>query len=119
MIFEASLDKEMVPLLLQGNLQTVADDSTILLKAARSPHPLLLAVKITYDPLPKVLSSQYFQNGRVLNPDKCTKFCMGLICVNPPELTEKEHRLAFSLSSDLLFSVTKPRPAKQLESGSA
>ena len=58
-------------------------------------------------------------NGQVLSPDKCTKFCMGLICVKPPKLTEKKHRLAFSLGSDLLFDVTKGhvKLAKQLVMG--
>ena len=46
-IFEASLDKEMVPSLLQGILETADDDSTILSKAARSLRQLLLAVKCT------------------------------------------------------------------------
>ena len=119
MIFEASLDKEMVPSLPQGNLEIVAVDSTILLNAARSPHQLLLAVKITCDSLPNVLSPNYFQNGQVLIPDKCTTFCMGLLCVYPSELTEKRHILAFSLGSDLLVNVTKGhvKPAKQLVIG--
>ena len=72
-------------------------------------HQLLLSVKISCDPFPNVLSSHYFQNGQVLIPDKC---------VNPSELTEKEHRLAFSLDSDL-FDITKGhvKPAKQLVIG--
>ena len=88
-IFEASMDKETVPYLPQGNLETDAADSTILSKAARCPHQLLLAVKITCDPPPNVLSSQHFQNGQVFIPDKSTKFCMGLLPVNPSEFIEK------------------------------
>ena len=89
------------------------------LKAARSPGQLLLTVKIICDPLPNVLTSQHFQNGQVPIPDKCTNFCMGILCVNPPEPTEKEHRLAFSLGSDFLFNATKGhvKPAKQLAIG--
>ena len=116
MIFESSIDKETVPYLPQGNLETDAADSTILSKAARCPHQLLLAVKITCDPPPNVLSSQHFQNGQVVIPDKSTKFCMGLLPVNPSEFIEKKHRLAFSLGSDLLCNVTKGhvKPSKQL-----
>ena len=101
------------------NLETVAADSTILSKAAWCPHQLLLAVKITCDLLLNVLSGQHFHNGQVLIPDKCTKFCMGLFCVNPSEFIEKQQRLTFSLGSDLLFNVTKGhvKPAKQLVIG--
>ena len=100
-------------------LETVAADSTILSKAARCPHQLLLTVKITCDPLPNVLSAQLFHNGQVLILDKCTKFCMGLFCVNPSEFIEKQDRLAFSLGSNILFNVTKGqmKPAKQLVMG--
>ena len=113
------MDKETVPYPPQGNLETDAADSTILLKTARCPHQLLLAVKITCDPPPNVLSSQHFQNGQVVIPDKCTKFCMGLIPVNPSEFIKKKHRLAFSHGSDLLFNVTKGpvKPSKQLVMG--
>ena len=118
-LFEASLDKEMVPSLLKGNMEAADDDSTILLKAARSLRQLLLAVKSTCDPLPNVLTSQHFQNGQAPIPEKCMQFCMELLCVNPSEPTEKERRLAFSLGSDLLFNVTKGhvKPAKQLVMG--
>ena len=68
------MDKEAVPYLPQGNLETDAADSTILSKAARCPHQLLLAVKITCDPPPNDLSSQHFQNVQVVIPNKCTKF---------------------------------------------
>ena len=109
----------MVPSLPYGNVETAADDSTILLKAARSPRQLLLTVNITRDPLLNVLTSQHFQNGQVPIFDKCRKFCMGLLCVIPSEPTEKEHRLAFSLGSDLLFNATKGhvKPSKQLAIG--
>ena len=118
-IFQASLEKETGLSLPQGNLETVAAGSTILSKAASSPHQLLLAVKITFDLLLNVLSGHHFHNGQVLIPHKCTKFCMGLFCVNPSEFIEKQHRLAFSLGSDLLFNVTKGhgKPAKQLVMG--
>ena len=115
------MDKETVPYIPRGNLETDAADSTILLKTARCPHQLL-AVKITCDPPPNVLSSQHFQNGQVVIPDKCTKFCMGLLpdfFVNPSEFIKKKHRLSFSLGSDLLFNVTKGpvKSSKQLVMG--
>ena len=64
-------------------LETVAADSTILLKAARCPHQLLLTVNIICDPLPNVLSAHHFHNGQVLIPDKCTRFFMGLFLCQP------------------------------------
>ena len=57
------MDKEAVLYLPQGNLETDAADSTILSKAVRCPHQMLLAVKINCDPPPNVLSSQHFQSG--------------------------------------------------------
>ena len=116
-IFEASLNNEKLLSLPKSDPETAAAaDSTILLKAARSPQQLLLAVKITCDPLPNVFTSQFFQIDQVSFLDKCTKFCMGRLCVNPSELTEKDRRLASSFGSDLLFNVTKShvKPAKQM-----
>ena len=98
-LFEASLDNEMVPSLLQGNLKTDDEDSTMLLKASRSPRQLLPAVKSICGHLPNVFTFHHYQNGQFPIPEKCMQFCIKLLCVNPPGPTKKKHRLALHFVS--------------------
>ena len=106
MKFLASLDKEMVPSLPQGNLATVAADSTILFKAAR---PLVVArCEDHLWPFPKC--------SLIPSLSEWSSSHSWSVC--QPVRAYQEHRLAFSLGSDL-FNVTKGhvKPAKQLVIG--
>ena len=122
MLYNASLETTCVPILLLSIFGEGCNEEKILLhKAALCLRKFLLEVKGNLDLLPRSLTAQYFKQGMAPIPTKCLQFFTSVLCSDPSNPTEKEKRLALSLSSDLLYNVTKGhvKPAKHLAMGVA
>ena len=115
-LYDATIDPDLVPLLLRGAKDIYDDDSLLLEKTAKVLRQMLLSVKSTCAPLATALTSDNFKQGQAEVPQQCIQFFSDILCVDPEQPTEKEARLALSLSSDLLYGVTKGhvKPAKHL-----
>ncbi len=115
-IYDATIEPDLVPLLLRGARDIHDDDSRLLKKAAPVLRQMLRNVKYTCAPLATALTSENFKQGQAEVPQQCIEFFSDVLCTDPERPTEKEARLALSLSSDLLYNVTKghAKPAKHL-----
>ena len=77
------------------------------------------ALKSTVDPLPPVLTKAHFKNGMCPTPRLTSAFNFSVIASDPSNSTEKEKRISDSITSDMVYNVTKGyiKPAKHLQVG--
>ncbi len=110
-LYYATKDPDMVPYLSKGD-----HDPVFRIRSADYMREILMNVKKTCKPLPTALTSQDFSNGQAPIPAECIQFFRNILCSNPASPTTKESRLVMSMSSDLLYNVTKGhvKPAKHL-----
>ena len=76
-------------------------------------------IKRKVDPLPLALTKDHFKNGMCPNPPLTSSFNLDVIASNPLNPTEKELRIANSITSDMVYNATKGyiKPAKHLQVG--
>ena len=73
-LYDATIEPDLVPLLLRGAMNIHDDDSLLLKKAAPVLCQMLLNVKNTCTALSTSLTSQNFKNGQAEVPQQCIEF---------------------------------------------
>ena len=106
-LYHSRLDPQLVPLILKGNHDSKDSDRNILCKAASILRKIILEVRDTCNPIPSAPSSEDFKNGQAEAPEMCIIFFQDVLCTNPNDPSDREKRLALSLSSGLLYVATK------------
>ena len=100
-LYNASLEATRVSILLQSIFDEGSNETNIHLhKAALCLRKSLLEVKgnLDLDLLPRSLTAQYFKQGMAPIPKKCLQIFTSVLCSDSSNPTEKETRLAHSLS---------------------
>ena len=76
-------------------------------------------LKSKVEPLPPVLTEAHFKNGMCANPPLTSSFNLYVIAKDPLNSSEKETRIANSITSAMIYNATKGyiKPTKHLQVG--